>query len=88
VDGALEPSWADACISPVVLGPGQYGDGKGTMTVLRLDQAGEEAGRVGRERRGVREWVVMTRFQKEGPRDVDVKRAGEVFGEGWEKGKL
>lgn len=39
VDGTPEPSWADACISPVVLGPGQYGDGKGTMMVLRLDQA-------------------------------------------------
>lgn len=88
VDGTPEPSWVDACISPVVLGPGQYGDGKGTMTVLRLGRAGEEVGRVGRERRGVREWVVVTRFQKEGPRDMDVKRAEEVFREGRGKEKL
>ncbi|KAH8716795.1 hypothetical protein GQ44DRAFT_742390 [Phaeosphaeriaceae sp. PMI808] len=96
--GEPEVSFADACISPVVLGTGEYGEseqdgvvgvGKDTA-VLVLDRPGDEVG----GRTGVREWVITTRFRGEGPRDVDVRRREDVFGKsgggggGGGKGKL
>ncbi|OCK77756.1 hypothetical protein K432DRAFT_407036 [Lepidopterella palustris CBS 459.81] len=80
--GREEVSWADACISPLALGKGLYGDlGTGTA-VLGLHYAGPEVEAQGRGRRGIREWVVVTRFKKEGPRDVDIRRAEEVLDKG------
>ncbi|ORY06375.1 hypothetical protein BCR34DRAFT_452992, partial [Clohesyomyces aquaticus] len=85
--GEQEVSFADACISPVVLGKGEYGqkdqDGVGRgvdkhMAVLTLNWSGREVEGLGR--RGLREWVVTTRFKGEGPRDVDVRRREEVLG--------
>lgn len=82
-EGEPEPSWQDACISPLVLGKGQYGeknqDGVGGVdkhtAVLVLDSPGKEV----TGRRGIREWVVTTKFKKDGPRDVDVKRREDVL---------
>ncbi|KAF2638821.1 hypothetical protein P280DRAFT_404134 [Massarina eburnea CBS 473.64] len=89
-DGKPEVSFAEACISPVSLGKGQYGekdqDGVGMgvdrdTAVLALDRAGKEVEeQEGNGRRGLREWVVTTRFKKEGPRDVDVRRRVDVLG--------
>jgi 8-oxo-dGTP pyrophosphatase MutT (NUDIX family) len=87
-DGQPEVSFADACISPVVLGKGQYGergqDGVGGLdketAVLALDRPGKEVEKQGGGRRGIREWVVTTKFKKEGPRDVHVRRREEVLG--------
>ncbi|KAJ4368612.1 hypothetical protein N0V86_009519 [Didymella sp. IMI 355093] len=93
-DGQPEVSFAEACISPVVLGKGEYGekaqDGVGGVdkhtAVLVLDQPGKEVEAQGHGRRGIREWVVTTKFKGEGPRDVDVRRREDVLGKG--KGKL
>lgn len=95
-DGKPEVSFAEACISPVVLGKGQYGEreqdgvGQGVdryTAVLRLDYPGKEVEELGYGRRsGIREWVVTTRFKGEGPRDVDVRRREDVLGKG--AGKL
>lgn len=88
-DGKPEISFAEACISPVVLGKGEYGEkdqdgvGKGVdkhTAVLVLDYPGREVEGQGHGRRGIREWVVTTRFKGEGPRDVDVRRREEVLG--------
>ena len=92
--GRAEVSFAEACISPVVLGKGEYGegsqDGVGGVdkhtAVLVLDRPGREVEAQGAGRSGVREWVVTTRFKGEGPRDVDVRRREEVLGRG--AGKL
>jgi 8-oxo-dGTP pyrophosphatase MutT (NUDIX family) len=89
-----EVSFADACISPLVLGKGSYGekgqDGVGGVdrdtAVLDLSGPGIEVEELGMGRRGLREWVVTTKFKKEGPRDVDVRRRGDVLGAA--KGKL
>lgn len=86
--GKPEVSFAEACISPIVLGQGDYGesaqDGIGGVdkntAVLVLDRPGKEAEAQGQRRMGIREWVVTTRFKGEGPRDVDVKRRDEVLG--------
>ncbi|KAF2822693.1 hypothetical protein CC86DRAFT_301102 [Ophiobolus disseminans] len=94
-DGQVEVSFAKACISPIVLGKGQYGDksqdGVGGVdkhtAVLVLDGPGKEVEEQGQGRRGIREWVVTTKFRKEGPRDVDVRRREEVLGTGG-RGKL
>jgi hypothetical protein len=82
--------FAEACISPIVLGKGQYGekgqDGVGGVdkdtAVLVLDRPGKEVEEQegGKGRRGLREWVVTTRFKGEGPRDVDVRRREDVLG--------
>ncbi|KAG9199119.1 hypothetical protein G6514_009037 [Epicoccum nigrum] len=92
--GRAEVSFAEACISPVVLGKGEYGeksqDGVGGVdkhtAVLVLDRPGREVEAQGAGRSGIREWVVTTKFKGEGPRDVDVKRREEVLGSG--AGKL
>jgi len=84
--GEPEISFAEACISPIVLGKGEYGekdqDGVGKVgrdtAVLVLDRPGEEL--EGKGRRGVREWVGTKRFKREGPRDVDVKKREDVLG--------
>ena len=94
-DGEPEVSFAEACISPIVLGKGQYGqsgqDGVGRVdkdtAVLVLDRAGKEVEEQGQGRRGIREWVVTTRFKGEGPRDVDVRRREDVLGKNLQ-GKL
>lgn len=95
--GEPEVSWADACISPNVLGKGEYGDnaqdGVGgvdkSTAVLDLSRPGKEVEALGQGRRGVREWVVTTKFKGEGPRDVDVRRREDVLGrKGKGKGKL
>ncbi|KAI8932310.1 hypothetical protein NX059_010505 [Plenodomus lindquistii] len=86
--GEPEPSWADTVISPIVLGKGEYGeagqDGVGGVdrftAVLDLSRAGGEVEALDAGRRGVREWVVTTRFKGEGPRDVDVRRREEILG--------
>lgn len=86
--GETEVSWAEACISPIVLGRGEYGesgqDGVGGVdrdtAVLDLSRPGEEVEVLGGGRRGIREWVVTTRFKREGPRDVDVRRREDVLG--------
>ena len=93
-DGQPEVSFAEACISPIVLGKGEYGeksqDGVGGVdkytAVLVLDRPGKEVDAHGQGRRGIREWVVTTKFKGEGPRDVDVRRREEVLGRG--EGKL
>jgi 8-oxo-dGTP pyrophosphatase MutT (NUDIX family) len=97
-EGRPEVSFAEACISPIVLGKGQYGenaqDGVGGVdkhtAVLVLDQPGKEVDAQGLGRRGIREWVVTTKFKGEGPRDVDVRKREEVLGKnfGDTKGKL
>jgi 8-oxo-dGTP pyrophosphatase MutT (NUDIX family) len=87
-DGKPEVSFAEACISPIVLGKGQYGDSlqNGGLdketAVLELDRPGREVEEQGKGRKGVREWVVTTKFKKEGPRDVDVRRREDVLGTG------
>ncbi|KAF2124550.1 hypothetical protein P153DRAFT_390589 [Dothidotthia symphoricarpi CBS 119687] len=97
-DGRPEVSFTEACISPTVLGKGEYGDksqdGVGGVdkhtAVMVLDRPGPEIVAQGHGRRGIREWVVTTKFKGEGPRDVDVRRREEVLGSGMgmEKGKL
>lgn len=89
-----EVSFAEACISPIVLGKGQYGesgqDGVGGVdkytAVLTLDKPGKEVEKQGQIRKGIKEWVVTTRFKGEGPRDVDVRRRDDILGRG--TGKL
>ncbi|KAF2263079.1 hypothetical protein CC78DRAFT_545311 [Lojkania enalia] len=94
-DGEEEVSFADACISPTVLGKGEYGqrdqDGVGRgvdkyTAVLTLEKPGQEVEALDTRRRGLRAWVVTTKFKKEGPRDVDVRRREDVLGPG--TGKL
>ncbi|KAF2119748.1 hypothetical protein BDV96DRAFT_596432 [Lophiotrema nucula] len=84
-----EVSFAEAVISPIVLGKGEYGekdqDGVGTgvdkhTAVLVLDYPGKEVEKQGQGRRGLREWVVTTRFKGEGPRDVDVRKRDDILG--------
>ncbi|KAF2623183.1 hypothetical protein BU25DRAFT_350747 [Macroventuria anomochaeta] len=95
-DGQPEVPLSEACISPVVLGKGEYGekaqDGVGGVdkhtAVLVLDRPGREVEEQGLSRRGIREWVVTTKFKGEGPRDVDVRKREDVLGKGVEKGKL
>lgn len=94
--GQPEVSFAEACISPIVLGKGDYGesgqDGIGGVdkntAVLTLDYPGKEVEAQGQGRKGIREWVVTTKFKGEGPRDVDVKRREDILGNAKGKGKL
>jgi 8-oxo-dGTP pyrophosphatase MutT (NUDIX family) len=90
-EGQEEVSFAEACISPIVLGKGEYGQknqdgvGKGIdkhTAVLTLDRPGKEVSTQNPSRRGLREFVVTTKFKGEGPRDVDVRRREEVLGNG------
>lgn len=95
-DGKPEVPFSEACISPVVLGKGEYGEGKQDgvggldrhTAVLVLDRPGREVEVQGHGRRGIREWVVTTKFKGEGPRDVDVRRREDVLGKGHGRGKL
>ncbi|KAF2018016.1 hypothetical protein BU24DRAFT_421043 [Aaosphaeria arxii CBS 175.79] len=89
--GESEVSFAEACISPIVLGKGEYGEknqdgvGKGVdkyTAVLNLERPGKEVEQSDPSRRGIREWVVTTKFKGEGPRDVDVRRRDEILGGG------
>jgi len=96
--GTAEPTWADACISPITLGKGAYGDASQDSVggvvdrhtaVLDLSSAGAEVEALGAGRKGVREWVVTAKFRREGPRDVAVRRRGDVLrGEEVGRGKL
>ncbi|KAF2468998.1 uncharacterized protein BDR25DRAFT_229729 [Lindgomyces ingoldianus] len=87
-EGKEEVSFAEACISPLVLGKGKYGDlqqdgvgGVGMDTaVLTLDKPGEEVEKQGKERRGIKEWIITTRFKGGGTRNVAVWRREEVLG--------
>ncbi|KAF2437520.1 hypothetical protein P171DRAFT_449746 [Karstenula rhodostoma CBS 690.94] len=80
-------AFGKAIVSPVVLGRGDYGedrqDGIGGVdrdtAVLRLDYAGPELDKAG-VRGEMREWVVTTKFKKEGPRDVRVVERGRILG--------
>ncbi|KAF1846291.1 uncharacterized protein K460DRAFT_281749 [Cucurbitaria berberidis CBS 394.84] len=96
-EGKPEVSFAEACISPMALGKGLYGDkaqdGVGGVdkytAVLTLDYPGKEVDAQSLGRKGVQEWVVTTRFKGEGPRDVDVRRREDVLGKGFQRvGKL
>jgi len=96
-DGTPEVSFAEACISPIVLGKGEYGErdqdgisGVDKKTaVLVLDHPGPEVEKQGWGRRkGIREWVVTTQFKGAGPRDVDVRRREDVLGTKKVVGKL
>jgi 8-oxo-dGTP pyrophosphatase MutT (NUDIX family) len=95
-DNQPEVSFAEACISPIVLGKGEYGekaqDGVGGVdkytAVLVLDRPGKEVEEMDASRRGIREWIVTTKFKGEGPRDVDVRRREDVLGKGAGGGKL
>ncbi|KAF1955091.1 hypothetical protein CC80DRAFT_549807 [Byssothecium circinans] len=89
--GRAEVGFAEACISPVEVA--RDGDGEGLVavergrSVLALDWPGEEVEEQGLGRRGLREWVVLARFMREGPRDVEVRRRDEVLGVGVGRGK-
>lgn len=67
--------WAEKVISPVVLGL-RAGDGR---TILGLDKPGGELRGSGRG--GDWERVVLVRFGKGGPRDVEVRGREEVLAE-------
>ncbi|KAF2434666.1 hypothetical protein EJ08DRAFT_693171 [Tothia fuscella] len=75
-----DPSWADACISPIGTNGAQYGDKR---VILSLEDPGLDLKKHGR--RGVSDYVVMVAFSKEGPRQVEIRTRKEVFGEGREK---
>jgi hypothetical protein len=77
-EGVEEPSWAEACISPRPLGEAGYGDAGKGVAVLGLDWAGAEL--EGSGRKGIRRMVVMARFKKEGPRDVEIVGRDEALG--------
>ncbi|KAI1827206.1 hypothetical protein F4861DRAFT_536391 [Xylaria intraflava] len=66
--------WAEKVISPVSLGV--RADGR---TILALDKPGRELGGGGRG--GDWERVVLVRFRKEGPADVEVRGREEVLAE-------
>ncbi|KAF2404596.1 hypothetical protein EJ06DRAFT_535753 [Trichodelitschia bisporula] len=66
-DFVKQQEFGDACISPVAIG-GLYGNGR---SVLRLDSPGPEL--KGRDRKGVKDWVVGVEFRKEGPRKLEIQ---------------
>jgi 8-oxo-dGTP pyrophosphatase MutT (NUDIX family) len=86
VDGDGEVSWAEKCISPYALTtPSARADGK---VVLGLDKPGPEVEELHRGGAGLnlklmgdRERVVLVRFGKEGPRELEVRRKREVMEE-------
>jgi hypothetical protein len=79
--GPDEPSWADACISPIALMT-KSKDGRG---ILALDKPGPEL--VGSNRRGLKQWVVPVSFRKDGPREVDVMLRKDAFDQERDDGK-
>lgn len=80
------PSWAEKCISPYAL-PTQTAreDGK---TVLGLEKAGVELEELGVGLRGDGERVVLVKWSKEGPREVEVRFRREMLEEGRREVKL
>jgi hypothetical protein len=80
-----DPSWGDACISPLGILGGKYGDGR---AVLSLEKPGLDLAKLGRK--GIKEYVVLVQFSKEGPRKCEVRLREEVLGSegGKETGKL
>jgi 8-oxo-dGTP pyrophosphatase MutT (NUDIX family) len=93
--GTQEVPFTEACISPIVLGKGKYGeskqDGIGGVdketAVLILNRPGKEVEEQEQGRKGIMEWVITAKFKKEGPRDVDVRRREDVLTDEM-KGKL
>ncbi|KAL5396330.1 hypothetical protein PMIN04_005019 [Paraphaeosphaeria minitans] len=87
--------FSKAIISPVVLGKGDYGehrqDGFGGVSkdtaVLRLDYPGPELDKAG-VKGTMREWVVTTKFKKEGPRDVRVVETRRILGKDGKASRL
>ncbi|OJD36719.1 nudix domain-containing protein [Diplodia corticola] len=76
-----EGGWGEKCISPAVVGGGRRkSDGR---VVLALDKPGWELEGSGRE--GVREYVVLVDFRREGPRRVEVGLRSEVLAEDRER---
>lgn len=73
--------WKDKCMSPIGLMM-RKSDGR---SVLGLEKPGPEA--EGSGRRGDGKRVVLVRFGKEGPRDVEVMERVDALGEE-RKGKL
>ena len=68
------PLWADKCISPYQIGVAEDG-----RTILGLDKPGpEELVRGGRQGDGER--VVLTKFTRAGPTQVEVWLKSDVFG--------
>jgi hypothetical protein len=68
------PTWSDMFISPI--GKGMSGDGR---SYLGLESPGPEL--KGSKLRGDTEYVVMVKFNKEGPRQLEVRKRAEVFEE-------
>ncbi|QDS70290.1 hypothetical protein FKW77_007999 [Venturia effusa] len=68
-----DPPWGEACISPQAL-IGQLGNGK---VVLSLEHPGLDLEQHGRK--GVKDFVVLVKFSKEGPRDVEIKTRKEIM---------
>ncbi|TID19503.1 hypothetical protein E2P81_ATG06671 [Venturia nashicola] len=67
------PPWGEACISPQAL-IGQLGNGK---VVLSLEHPGLDLEKHGRI--GVKDFVVLVKFSKEGPRDLEIKTRKEIM---------
>lgn len=70
-----DPPWAEKCISPLFMLK-RKSDGR---SVLGLHQPGKEL--EGSGRRGEDEHVVLVRFNKEGPREVEVALKKEILEE-------
>jgi hypothetical protein len=68
------PAWSDMFISPI--GKGMSGDGR---SYLGLESPGPEL--KDSQLRGDTEYVVMVKFNKEGPRQLEVRKRAEVFEE-------
>jgi len=68
-----DPSWADVCISPQAL-IGQIGDGRAVLSLEHPGMGLEEQGR-----KGIKDYVVMVKFSKEGPRNVEIKTKKEIL---------
>lgn len=66
------PPWGEKCISPIQIGV--WKDGR---NILGLDHPGSAA-LVEEGRKGEYERVVLTRFSKAGPREVEVRWRNEV----------
>ncbi|EOA86679.1 uncharacterized protein SETTUDRAFT_115113 [Exserohilum turcica Et28A] len=87
-NGKPEPSFAEACISPVVIDKGLVekskldaigGVAKNTI-VLTMDHPGKEVEEQGYGRRGIREWVMTGKLTNEGPTEVNIWRRDELLG--------
>ena len=72
-----DPPWTEKCISPT--GRFKAKDNKDGRVVLELDKPGPELKASGR--RGDTEHVILVRFTKDGPRDVEVCMKREIMEE-------